>query len=95
MDRPIEPHRPWKKHYADEVAYTDMVKYADWLEAENAKLRELVKSAFIEGWNDGHNYGIGCGHALAPRCKHKGSIEWCESDALAALEPASSTGKLK
>jgi hypothetical protein len=40
MDRPIEPHRPWKKHYAYAVAYSDMVEYADWLEAENEKLQK-------------------------------------------------------
>ena len=57
----------------------------DKLREENRTLKELVKSAFIEGWTDGHNYGIGCGHALAPKCHHKGSIEWCESDSLGAL----------
>ena len=56
------------------------------LEAQVAELREAVKSAYIEGWSEGHNEGIGCGHALAPRCKHKASIEWLLSEASAALE---------
>jgi hypothetical protein len=58
---------------------------SDCLHCEILRLKELVKSAFIEGWTDGHNYGIGCGHALAPKCNHNGSIEWCESDSLEAL----------
>ena len=58
------------------------------LEVENGRLRESVKAAFIEGWSDGHNEGIGCGHALAPKCRHKGSIEWEDSEALDSLEKA-------
>jgi len=61
--------------------YDDVKK----LEAENKALREAVKSAYIEGWSEGHNQGIGCGHALAPRCRHKASIEWCESEAAETL----------
>ena len=58
------------------------------LRRENKELRVAVKAAYIEAWSEGHNEGIGCGHALAPRCKHKASIEWLDSEALEELKNA-------
>jgi hypothetical protein len=51
--------------------------------AEIAKAAlETIKAAYVEGWSEGHNEGLGCGHALAPKCRHKASEEWLDSDAL-------------
>ena len=30
-----------------------------------------LKDAYEEGWHDGHDQGITCGHDLAPRCNTK------------------------
>ena len=42
------------------------------------ELEALVEQAFIAGYTSGHNDGIGCGHSLAPRCRHKASEEWAD-----------------
>ena len=53
---------------------------------------QMVREAFIEGWSDGHNEGIGCGHALAPRCRHSAKAEWLDSEAREILSEGNTDG---
>lgn len=45
-----------------------------------------LKSAWVHGYNTGHNAGISCGHPMAKVCRHDGAEEVGEyADELAAL----------
>lgn len=39
-----------------------------------------AREIWAHGYNAGHNDGIGCGHDLAPRCKHLGEKEFYADD---------------
>jgi len=80
----------------DDFAHTEEARdrqhtRADALQAENARLRKLVKTAFIEGFNAGHEEGRELGEFTANggdarRHEGRGPLwHWQSSSALAAL----------
>lgn len=39
-----------------------------------------AREIWVHGYESGHNEGVGCGHSLAPRCRHKGEDEFYADD---------------
>lgn len=67
------------------------VRELNWLQAELSVAApshsqqsvlplEAAKAVWVNGYAQGHNDGIGCGHDLAPRCRHSGEKEFDERE---------------
>lgn len=53
---------------------------------QSAPSAESMKAVWVNGYETGHNDGIGCGHDLAPRCRHAGEEEFDADEVLRLID---------
>lgn len=90
--RPTANVNPYRECTPEHEAYAIGAK-GEAAQAE-AKVADVnaVALAWQEGYAQGHNDGLGCGHPLATRCNHNPGAEWVQSDTYDALLAAKAKG---